>query len=63
VEFSYNNSHEKSLQMVPFEALYGRKCRIPLFWNQMGETQVFRLDVLRDAEKQVRMIRNNLKAA
>jgi hypothetical protein len=29
----------------------------------MGETQVFRLDVLRDAEKQVRMIRNNLKAA
>jgi hypothetical protein len=29
----------------------------------MGETQVFRLDVPRDAEKQVRMIRNNLKAA
>jgi hypothetical protein len=30
-EFSYNNSYEKSLQMAPFEALYGRKCRTPLF--------------------------------
>jgi transposase InsO family protein len=30
-EFSYNNSYQKSLQMAPFEALYGRKCRTPLF--------------------------------
>jgi transposase InsO family protein len=33
VEFSYNNSHQKSLKMAPFEALYGCKCRTPLFWN------------------------------
>ena len=39
--------------MAPFEALYGRKCRTPLFWNQMGETQVFGPDVLRDAEEKV----------
>jgi hypothetical protein len=62
-EFSYNNSYQKSLQMAPFEALYVRKCRTPLFWNQTGESQVFGPDVLRNAEKQVRMIRNNLKAA
>jgi hypothetical protein len=37
-EFSYNNSYQKSLKMAPFEALYGRKCRTPLFWNQTGET-------------------------
>jgi hypothetical protein len=62
-EFSYNNSYQKSLQMAPFEALYGRKCRTPLFWNQAGETQVFGPDVLRDAEQQVRIIRENLRAA
>ena len=61
VEFSYNNSYQKSLQ--PFEALYGRKCSTPLLWNQAGETQVFGPDVLRDAEQQVRVIRENLRAA
>jgi hypothetical protein len=49
--------------MAPFKALYGRKCRTPLFWNQTGETQVFGPDVLRNAEEQVRMIRENLRVA
>jgi hypothetical protein len=49
--------------MAPFEALYGRKCRTPLFWNQAGETQVFGPDVLRNVEEQVRMIRDNLRIA
>ena len=62
-EFSYNNSHQKSLKMAPFEALYGRKCRTPLFWNQTGESQVFGLEVLQEAEKQVQTIRQNLKVA
>ena len=60
-EFSYNNSYQKSLNRAPFKALYGRKCRTPLFLNQMGETQVFEQDVLRDVEEQVRMIRDNLR--
>jgi len=62
-EFSYNNSYQQSLKMEPFEALYGRKCRTPLFWNQTGETQVFGPDVLRHAEQQVRIIRDNLRVA
>jgi len=62
-KFSYNNSHQKSLKMAPFEALYGRKCRTPLFWNQTGETQVFGPDVLRDAKEQLWMIRDNLRVA
>ncbi|WVZ86304.1 hypothetical protein U9M48_033105 [Paspalum notatum var. saurae] len=31
-EFAYNNSYQKSLDMAPFEALYGRRCRTPLNW-------------------------------
>ena len=63
VEFSYNNSYQQSLKMAPFEALYVHKCRSPLFWNQTGETQVFGPDVLSHAEKQVRIIRDNLRVA
>jgi hypothetical protein len=62
-EFSYNNSYQASLQMAPFEALYGRKCRTPLNWSETGESQVFGLDVIKEAEEQVQLIRNCLKAA
>jgi hypothetical protein len=47
--------------MTPFEALYGRQCRTPLFWSQMGQSQVFGPEVLKDAERQVQMIRENLE--
>jgi hypothetical protein len=59
-EFSYNNSYQESLKMAPFEVLYGRRCRTPLFWNETGERQVFGPDILQEAEKQVRMVRENL---
>jgi len=36
-EFSYNNSYQASIKMAPFEALYGRKCRSPLCWDEVGE--------------------------
>jgi hypothetical protein len=49
--------------MALFEALYGRKCRTPLFWNQTGESQVFGTDILRNTEDQVRVIRENLRVA
>jgi hypothetical protein len=39
-EFAYNNSYQSSIKMAPFEALYGRKCRTPLFWNLTGESQL-----------------------
>jgi hypothetical protein len=63
VEFSYNNSYQASLKMAPFEALYGRKCRTPLYWNQTIERQVFGPEILQEAEKQVQIIRENLKIA
>ncbi|KAK1660398.1 hypothetical protein QYE76_048557 [Lolium multiflorum] len=62
-EFSYNNSYQASLQMAPFEALYGRKCRTPLNWSEVGESQVFGPDILREAEEKVHKIREYLKTA
>ena len=37
VEFAYNNSYQATIGMPPFEALYGRKCRSPLHWDEVGE--------------------------
>jgi hypothetical protein len=59
-EFSYNNSYQEGLKMAPFEMLYGRRCRTPLFWSEAGEQKVFGPDILQEAEKQVRMVRENL---
>jgi hypothetical protein len=60
-EFAYNNSYQSSLEMAPFEALYGRKCRTPLFWNQTGESQLFGPKIIKEAERQVEIIRENLR--
>jgi hypothetical protein len=62
-EFSYNNSYQESLKMTPFEMLYGRRCRTPLFWSENGERKVLGPDILQEAEKQVRMVRENLRVA
>jgi hypothetical protein len=62
-EFSYNNSYQSSLQMAPFEALYGRRCRTPLNWSETGEHQIFRPDLVTEAEDKVKLIQANLKAA
>jgi transposase InsO family protein len=62
-KFSYNNNYQKSLKMSPFEVLYGRKCRTLLFWNEPGENQVFGLEIRQEAERQVQVVRENLKLA
>ncbi|WVZ76463.1 LOW QUALITY PROTEIN: hypothetical protein U9M48_024439 [Paspalum notatum var. saurae] len=46
-EFPYNNSYQASLKKSSFEALYGKRCRMPLFWNQIGEKQRSYADVRR----------------
>ncbi|WVZ53759.1 hypothetical protein U9M48_004660 [Paspalum notatum var. saurae] len=62
-EFSYNNSYQASLKRAPFEVLYGRRCRTPLLWDQVGEKVVFGPDMVKEAERQVQEVRNNLKVA
>nr|GEW35105.1 putative reverse transcriptase domain-containing protein [Tanacetum cinerariifolium] len=40
VEISYNNCYHASIKVAPFEALYGRNCRSPICWNEVGESQL-----------------------
>jgi hypothetical protein len=49
--------------MLPFETLYGRKCRTPLCWDQTRERQFFGSELIQEAEEQVRIIRENLRVA
>ena len=60
-EFAYNNSYQASLQMAPFEALYGRRCRTPLNWSETGDSRIFGPDMLREAEEKVKLIRDRLR--
>ncbi|WVZ85447.1 hypothetical protein U9M48_032375 [Paspalum notatum var. saurae] len=62
-EFSYNNSYQASIKISPFQALYGRRCRTPLHWDQPGEKQIFDPEIIQDAERQVRMVKENLRIA
>ncbi|WVZ93954.1 hypothetical protein U9M48_039903 [Paspalum notatum var. saurae] len=62
-EFAYNNSYQKSLEMAPFKALYGRRCRTPLNWSEPGERVTFGPDLVTQAEEQVKFIHSNLKRA
>ncbi|WVZ97763.1 hypothetical protein U9M48_043276 [Paspalum notatum var. saurae] len=50
-EFAYNNSYQKSLEMAPFEALYGRRCRTPLNWSEPGERVIFGPDLRQSKQK------------
>jgi hypothetical protein len=63
VEFSYNNSYQESIKMAPFEALYGRRCRTPLNWSELGERNFFMPDMVKETEEKVQRIIHNLKEA
>ena len=62
-KFSYNNSYQASLKMAPFEALYGRRCRTLLLWDEVGDRQLFGPDLIKDSEEKVKLIRDRLKVA
>jgi hypothetical protein len=62
-ELSYNNSHQASIKMSPFEALYGRKCQTPLMWSNVGERILEGPDFVKEAEEKVALIRKRLLEA
>ena len=63
VEFSYNNNYQSSIQMAPHEALYGRPCRSPICWTEVGESSITGPDLIRDTSKKVDLIRKHLLMA
>ncbi|KAI5339250.1 hypothetical protein L3X38_018522 [Prunus dulcis] len=63
VEFAYNNSYQASIKMAPYEALYGRQCRTPICWNEVGDKKLEKVDSIRATTEKVKMIKEKLKIA
>ena len=63
VEFAYNNSYQASIQMVPYEALYGRPCRSPVFWTEVGESSTTGSELIRVTPEKVDLIRKRFLTA
>ena len=63
VEFSYNNSFQASIGMAPYEALYGRPCRSPLCWTEVGEAAILGPDLVQETTEKVKLIRQRLLTA
>ncbi|GJU14101.1 putative reverse transcriptase domain-containing protein [Tanacetum coccineum] len=63
VEFSYNNSYHASIKASPFEALYGRKCRSPVCWTEVGDVQLTGPEIIHETTEKIVQIRQRLQAA
>ena len=62
VEFAYNNSFQASIRMVPFEALYGRRCRSLVCWDDVGEKKLLGPELVQLTVEKVSLIKERLKA-
>ena len=63
VEFAYNNSYQASIQMEPYEALYGRSCRSPVCWTKVGKRSTTGPELISDTSEKVDLIRKRLLTA
>ena len=63
MEFAYNNSYQSSIEMAPYEALYGRKCRTPLCRDEVGERKLSGPEIVQVRTDNVKVIRDRLKIA
>ncbi|KAH0695075.1 hypothetical protein KY285_022172 [Solanum tuberosum] len=62
IEFAYNSYHS-SIQMAPYEALYGRRCRSPIGWFEVGAAGLIGPDLVHQAMEKVKVIQERLKTA
>jgi len=60
IEFAYNNNFQASIQMAPYEALYGRKCRSPIGWFELREADLLGPNLVQQAIEKVKLIRDRL---
>ncbi|GJR09054.1 putative reverse transcriptase domain-containing protein [Tanacetum coccineum] len=63
IEFSYNNSYHTSIKAAPFEALYGRKCRSPICWAEVGDAQLTGPEIVRETTEKIIQIKHRLQAS
>ena len=63
VEFAYNNSYQASVDMAPYETLYGRKCRTSICWDEVGEQKLNDVELIEITSKKIQIIRERLKTA
>ena len=63
MEFAYNNSYQASIEITPFEALYGRKCRTLVCWDEVGERRLVSPELVQITSEKVKVVRDNLKIA
>ncbi|GJU96951.1 putative reverse transcriptase domain-containing protein [Tanacetum coccineum] len=63
IEFSYNNSYQHNALVCTFEALYGQKCRSPVIWTEVGESQLIGPEIVQETTEKIVQIRERLKTA
>ncbi|GJT62018.1 hypothetical protein Tco_1005551, partial [Tanacetum coccineum] len=63
VEFSYNNSYHTNIKVAPFEALYGRKCRSPVCWAEVGDAQLTGPAIIHETTEKIVQIKSRIQAA
>ncbi|GJR24826.1 putative reverse transcriptase domain-containing protein [Tanacetum coccineum] len=63
VEFSYNNSYHASIKAASFEALYGRKCRSPVCWAEVGQMQLTGTEIVQETTEKIIQIKQRMQAA
>ncbi|KAD2805410.1 hypothetical protein E3N88_38787 [Mikania micrantha] len=62
IEFSYNNSYHSSIGCAPFEALYGRKCRSPICWSEVGDNRITGPELIQETTDKIAQIQQRLQA-
>ncbi|GKA37410.1 putative reverse transcriptase domain-containing protein, partial [Tanacetum coccineum] len=63
VEFSYNNSYHTSIKAAPFEVLYGCKCRSPICWAEVGDSQLTGLEIIHETTERIVQIKSHIQTA
>nr|GEX31240.1 putative reverse transcriptase domain-containing protein [Tanacetum cinerariifolium] len=63
VEFSYNNKYHTSIKVAPFEALYGHKCRSPICWAEVRDSQLTGLEIVHETIEKIIQIKSHIQAA